>query len=172
MTTYTFTWLQFVFPFYILLLVALIIVVSHYSGRFAKTFGNNPVSAFATLILLSYSKILHVVILALSSATLEYPDDINHLVWLYVTVPYFQRFDHIALGLFAIHAADSFPSIHIPPVLWPLASGLLTLACIFLAQQDKAIYGCLSCTIQERDSLLDSADHIVALHFLHDLCFE
>ena len=105
MTTYAFTWLQFVFPFYILLLIAVIIVASHYSSKFAKIFGNNPVAALATLILLSYSKILRVIILALSSATLEYPDGTNHLVWLYDgTVPYLQRFDHIVLGMFAILA--------------------------------------------------------------------
>ena len=44
MTSYAFTWLQFVFPFYVLLLITL----SHYSSRVTKIFGNNPVSALAT----------------------------------------------------------------------------------------------------------------------------
>ena len=105
MTSYAFTWLQFVFPFYVLLLITLIVAISHYSTKITKFFGNNPVSALATLILLSYSKILRVIILALSSATLDYPDGTNRMVWLYDgTVPYFQRFDHTVLGMFAILA--------------------------------------------------------------------
>ena len=63
----------------------------------------NPVAALATLILLSYSKILRTVIVALSFTSLEYPDDTRKWVWLYDgTVPYFQRADHIVLGAFAI----------------------------------------------------------------------
>ena len=49
--TYSKTWLQFVFPVYIWVLVGLIIVVSHFSHRFANLLGNNPVSVLATLIL-------------------------------------------------------------------------------------------------------------------------
>ena len=40
------TWLQFVFPAYIWLLVGLMILVSHFSRRFANLLGNNPVSVF------------------------------------------------------------------------------------------------------------------------------
>ena len=58
MDAYSKTWLQFVFPVYIWLLVALIILVSHFSHRFANLLGDNPVSVLATLILLSYTKIL------------------------------------------------------------------------------------------------------------------
>jgi len=60
--TYSKTWLQFVFPIYIWLLVRLVIVVSHFSRRFAKLLGNNTVSVLATLILLSYTKILRTLI--------------------------------------------------------------------------------------------------------------
>ena len=56
--TYSKTWLQFVFPVYLWVLVGLMIIVSHYSQRFAKLLSNNPVSVLATLILLSYTKIL------------------------------------------------------------------------------------------------------------------
>jgi len=56
--TYSKTWLQFVFPVYLWVLVGLMIIVSHYSHRFAKLLSNNPVSVLATLILLSYTKIL------------------------------------------------------------------------------------------------------------------
>ena len=47
------TWLQFVFPVYLWVLVGLMILVSNFSQRFAKLLGSNPVSVLATLILLS-----------------------------------------------------------------------------------------------------------------------
>ena len=105
MNAYVFTWLQFLFPFYVWFLIALIIVVSRCSDKIARSFGNNPVGALATLVLLSYSKLLRTVIIALSVTSLEYPDGIHRPVWLYDgNVPYFQRADHIVLGVFAIMA--------------------------------------------------------------------
>ena len=103
MTTYVFTWLQFLFPFYVWFLIALMIVVSQLSDRIAKSLGSNPVAALATLLLLSYSKIPCTIITIFSVAILNYPDGTNKLVWLYDgNVPYFQRSDHIVLGTFAI----------------------------------------------------------------------
>ena len=55
---YTKTWLQFVFPLYLWLLVGVMIVISRFSDSFARLLGKNPVSVLATLILLSYAKIL------------------------------------------------------------------------------------------------------------------
>ena len=102
MTTYVFTWLQFVFPFYIWFLIVLIIVVTHYSQRATKIFGSNPVAALATLLLLSYSKLLRTVIMVLSMTSLEYPDK-NESVWLYdANVSYFQGAEHIVLVMFSI----------------------------------------------------------------------
>ena len=43
MDAYSKTWLQFVFPVYIWVLVGLMILVSHFSCKFAKLLGNNPV---------------------------------------------------------------------------------------------------------------------------------
>ena len=65
MDAYTKTWLQFVFPVYIWALVGLMILVSHFSHKFARLLGNNPVSVLATLILLSYTKILRTLIPAI-----------------------------------------------------------------------------------------------------------
>ena len=102
MDAYGFTWLQFLFPFYVWFLIGLIIVVTHYSQKATSMFGSNPVAALATLLLLSYSKLLRTVIMALSVTSLEYPYT-HKKVWLYDgNVPYFQRADHIVLGIFAI----------------------------------------------------------------------
>ena len=57
---YAKTWLQFAFPFYIWLLVALIIVSSKYSRRIAKICRKNAVQVLATLFILSYAKLLRV----------------------------------------------------------------------------------------------------------------
>ena len=105
MNAYAFTWLQFLFPFYVWFLIGLIIVMSHCSNTIARSLGKNPVTVLATLFLLSYSKILRTVITALSVTSLEYPDGSRKLVWLYDgSVPYFQRADHILLGSFAVIA--------------------------------------------------------------------
>ena len=82
MDAYSKTWLQFVFPVYIWLLVGLIAFVSHFSHRFANLLGNNPVSVLATLILLSYTKILRTLIAVFYITYLEYPT-YNRGVWLY-----------------------------------------------------------------------------------------
>ena len=52
------TWLQFVFPLYIWLLIGGIIIGCHYYGRLSRLCGNNAVPVLATLILMSYSKIM------------------------------------------------------------------------------------------------------------------
>ena len=66
MDRYEEVWLQFVFPTYILLLVVMVIIVARYSQRFAKLISNrNPVATLATLILLSYAKLLRTIVAAL-----------------------------------------------------------------------------------------------------------
>ena len=80
---YSKTWLQFVFPVYLWLLVGLMILFSHFSQRFAKLLGSNPVSVLATLILLSYAKILRTFITAVYITYLEYPANYNRMVWLH-----------------------------------------------------------------------------------------
>ena len=62
MDSYTKTWLQFVFPAYIWVLVGLMIFISHFSQKFANLLCSNPVSLLATLILLSYTKVLRTLI--------------------------------------------------------------------------------------------------------------
>ena len=102
MTTYAFTWLQFLFPFYVWFLIGLIIVVSRYSSKIARSLGNNPVATLATLFLLSYSKILRAVIIAISVTRLEYPGGIHRMVWPYDgSMPYVGRADRNVLVAFA-----------------------------------------------------------------------
>ena len=102
MNAYSKAWLQFVFPVYLLVLVALVILVSHFSQRFAHLLGNNPVAVLATPILLFYAKVLQALIMAVSVTNLEYADHSIRSVWLYdAHVDYFTGI-HIPLFLVAV----------------------------------------------------------------------
>ena len=103
MDSYVKTWLRFLFPLYIILLVVLIIVVSERWGRFAKLLTyKNPVATLSTLILLSYTQLLRTTIAAFSFAILEYPDGSKKAAWLLdANVDYFSA-KHAFLLLAAI----------------------------------------------------------------------
>ena len=89
--TYIKTWLQLAFPAYIIILVVVIIQLSYYFTAFGRLVGKkDPVATLATLILLSYAKLLQTIITAFFSATLEYPDGSKKTLWLPdATIEYF-----------------------------------------------------------------------------------
>ena len=91
MDTYVKTWLQLAFPAYIIILVALIIKLSYHYTLFGCLIGKkDPVATLATLILLSYTKLLQTIITSFSSATLSYPDGSRNVIWLPdATIGYF-----------------------------------------------------------------------------------
>ena len=96
------TWLQLLFPAYIFLLVALIVLISKLSLKFSRLIGKrNPVATLTTLILLSYTKFLRTITTALSFTTLSYPSGISKTVWLPdANIKYLQG-KHIALFIAA-----------------------------------------------------------------------
>ena len=102
LNAYSRTWIELAFPVYVIFLVLMVIVISEYSAKFAKLIGKrDPVSTLATLILLSYAKLLSITIKALSFANLDYPDG-RRTVWLPDgSVQYFQG-KHIPLALAAL----------------------------------------------------------------------
>ena len=98
---YTKTWLQFVFPLYIWLLVVLLIVWSHYTSTGTKLVGNNAVFVLATLFLLSYAKIVRNIVGALSFTILQLPNS-TRVVWLYdANIEYFSA-KHAPLFVVAV----------------------------------------------------------------------
>ena len=101
MDAYSKTWLQFVFPVYIWVLVGLMILVSQFSHRFARLLGNNPVSVLATLILLSFTKILRTLITVFYLTYLEYPT-YKRVVWLYDANMDYLSEKHIPLFIVAV----------------------------------------------------------------------
>ena len=104
MDTYTKTWLQLIFPAYVILLVLLIVVISSYSSKFSNLIGKrDPVATLATLILLSYAKFLEVCFKALAVGILEKPDKrSSEMLWLPdATVKYLSG-KHIPLFIVAV----------------------------------------------------------------------
>ena len=88
--------LQFVFPLYIWLLVAAIILLSRYSTVAARLSGSNSVPVLATLFLFSYAKVLATIIVAFSFTSLE-AEKVSPLVWLHDGNLRFLHGKHIAL---------------------------------------------------------------------------
>ena len=82
MDAYAKTWLEFVFPVYIWVIVGFLVYISHRSVMVTKLLGSSPVPVLATLFLLSYAKILRTIIAALSLTVLHYPHKIV-VVWMH-----------------------------------------------------------------------------------------
>ena len=99
---YTNTWLQFLFPLYIWLIAAALIVSSHYSIRISKLIGNNAVPVLATLFLISYTKVLRSAIDVISFTIITYPDGYKKRVWLIDGNIEFLKGKHIPLFLVTV----------------------------------------------------------------------
>ena len=96
------TLIMLAFPFYLILLVVVMIIISEHSTRFAQLIGKkNPVATLDTLILLSYTKFLHVVIVSFSFAVLDYPDGSRVVVWLPDATVSYLKGKHVILFLIA-----------------------------------------------------------------------
>ena len=99
---YSYTWLQFVFPFYLWFLVGLIILACKYSSRAMKLFGSNPVAVLATVVLMSYNKLLHTSQEILSYVTVYYSNGTQEKRWkIDPNLRYFQGW-HIPLAMFGL----------------------------------------------------------------------
>ncbi|XP_065915255.1 uncharacterized protein [Dysidea avara] len=75
------TGLQFVFPVYLWPLIVVIVYLSRYSHRFQGRVSNTAVPVFATLILLSYAKLLRTAISVFSFADVDSINSTTLRVW-------------------------------------------------------------------------------------------
>ena len=81
----------------------MIIFISEHSTLLSNVLRRkNPVATLATLVLLSYTKLLHIVISALSSAVIRYPDGSKKVVWLPDATLEYWSGKHIALFITAL----------------------------------------------------------------------
>ena len=86
--------------YYVWFLVGCIIIACRYSRSIAKQLGQNPVAVLATLLLMSFSKILQASIVPLSWTYLthyRYTNETRSIVWLYDASIQFSRIPSILL---------------------------------------------------------------------------
>ena len=111
------------FPIYVWAITGLIILVSRYSTRASKLFGNNSVPCSTGNLdpILSYSKLLRTIITAFGFSILEYPNS-TQVVW---------SFDGNIAYFGAPHAILFLASLTALLLLWlPFTSVLLTYQCL------------------------------------------
>lgn len=109
LTAFWKTWLQFIFPLYIWVIAVGMILLARSSKRMTKLFGDNSVQVLATLFLLSYAKLMRIVIVVLVPATLYiYTDDgqpvksMTQVVWALDGNHPYGRVPHIFLLLVVV----------------------------------------------------------------------
>ena len=103
MDGYTATWLQFVFPVYLWMIILAIILFYRRFPRLARRLGQeNAVKVLATLLLLSYTKLQRTVVTIMSFTSLEYPSGEVRYVWLYDANVEFFKGKHLYLGVAGI----------------------------------------------------------------------
>ena len=73
--------LQFVFPVYLWLLVFILVIASRHSVRLANMIASSSVQVLATLVQLSFAKLLSTVTAAFTSATVSASDNSSITVW-------------------------------------------------------------------------------------------
>ena len=107
MDIYAYSWLQFLFPFYLWFLIGAIIIICHYSQKLSNILGRNPVATLGTVLFLSYGKILNAIIAPLYKTELMFTSNnesfFTRSVWLFDgSVEYLTESKHIVLVLFAL----------------------------------------------------------------------
>ena len=83
MDDYTKAWLQFSFPIYLIMIIASIIIASHYFIVLQRLTLHKTVPVLATILLLSYTKILQTTtnVLFMYSTITHYPSNVSSVVW-------------------------------------------------------------------------------------------
>ena len=102
MDEYTATWLQFVFPVYLWMIILVIVLFYRKFPRLAHRRQDNVVKVLATLFLLSYTKLQRTVVAIMSFTTLKYPSGEVRYVWLYDANVEFFKGKHLYLGIAGI----------------------------------------------------------------------
>ena len=101
MDAYSKTWLELVYPVYLCTLAGILVLIcKHVPNRFKKYLGRPSAAIFATLLLMSYAKLLRIVIATMSSARVYKSNGTTMLVWLYDGNIPFLSGKHV--GLFVI----------------------------------------------------------------------
>ena len=119
MDDYTKAWLQFIFPLYIWIILGLIVYLSRRFSFASVLIGKNGVKVLATLVLLSYSKMLRA---AIATAHMKF---IHH-------VPRNGSHDHIHICWISDCNIPGFKGKHIPLFVAGFAVGLVLIPFTFV----------------------------------------
>ena len=98
-------WLQFIFPGYVWFLLILIIISSQYSSKMVRLVGSHAVPVLATMILLSYTKLIRTVFQALYFVNIQCNgnNNVTLLRWyIDANVQYVGGYCHLPLFLFSL----------------------------------------------------------------------
>ena len=131
---YTRTWLQFIFPVYIWVIIVMTIVFGWYSTVIARIVGSNSVPVLATLLLMSYTKLQCTILESLSFTIVKSHLGQNLYVWLYDGNVLYFGIKHIFLVLIACIFAIGFT---IPFTLIVLCGPVLQIKCSRLMLKSK-----------------------------------
>ena len=100
MDEYSRAWLELAFPFYLITLVIIMMTTSEKSSKLARLLGSsNPVAALATLIFISYARLLRASMNIISLGILTYPNGRLEYVWLVDANILYLRGKHVPLFL-------------------------------------------------------------------------
>ena len=102
MSEYSKAWMSFLFPFYMWVILGLIIVFSRRFKLVMRIIGTNAVKVLATLILLSYSRLLQSIISAVDFTAVTASSDDSWLVWTKDGNIHFLRWKHLLLLVFSV----------------------------------------------------------------------
>ena len=105
MDRYVKEWLQFVFPFYVWAIIIVIILMCRVSSKVSKLVGSNAVPVLATLLLLSYTKLLRTIVAVLHKRdiTLHCQNSSHQLtVWYEDPTLQYAKGKHLYLFSFAL----------------------------------------------------------------------
>ena len=106
MDKYIKEWLQFVFPFYVWAIIIVIILICRVSSKVSKLVGSNAVPVLATLLLLSYTKLLRTIVTVLHKRdiTLHCQNSTSHqlTVWYEDPTIHYAKGKHLYLFSFAL----------------------------------------------------------------------
>ncbi len=101
--TYSKTWLQFIFPTHIFILVFVIILICQHSQKFSNLLrGRNPIATLATLVWLSNAKYFRTILSVVSFTYLTYPNQKSVSLWLPDGNIHYLKGKHIPLFLVSL----------------------------------------------------------------------
>ena len=98
-------WLQFIFPAYVWFLLILIVISSQYSTKVVRLVGSHAVPVLATMILLSYTKLIRTVFKAIYFTNIQCNgnNNVTLLRWyIDANVQYVGGYCHLSLFLFSV----------------------------------------------------------------------